>query len=289
MKSLPTSPDFWKKMWQEALETSPVARRRCRSEEELVENWNKRARWFARRAGDKNGGKRQQAVLNMLKEKGALKEGYSVLDIGAGPGNFSIPMACTVEQVTALEPAAGMVEILKENAQTEQLNNIEVVERTWQDIDIEKDKLSGKFDLVFASMSPGIRDHETLDKMLRASREFCYMSGFSGRRWGQPYIDLWEHFFAEDIGDTPGDILYPWGYLYASGYRPETRFSTIRHVNEEPVEKAVENLTRFFWAYMDITPEVKQDIERYVQKRAENDIFSYENTVCQGMILWKVQ
>ncbi len=36
------------------------------------------------------------------------------------------------------------------------------------------------FALVFASMSPGVQDPETLEKVMQASRNFCYRSTFSG-------------------------------------------------------------------------------------------------------------
>lgn len=280
--------EFWAKLWQEARENSPVTRRRCRSEEEMVDNWNRRARWFARRTGNEQGRKRQKAVLDMLKRKGALGPGMKVLDIGAGPGNYAIPMARMCGQVTALEPAAEMVKILEDRARAEQVDNITVMQRTWQEVRVEEDGLAGQFDLVFASMTPGVQDPETLQKMIAASKKFCYLSSFSGRRWGKPYRDLWQRFFNEDMGDSPGDIIYPFGFLYAMGYRPDLSFFTVHRVNEEPVEEAVENLSRFFWSYMDITPEVKQVIEQYVAERAQNGIFYTETNFCHGMMLWRV-
>lgn len=153
---------------------------------------------------------------------------------------------------------------------------------------MEKDGLAGRFDLVFASMTPGVRDPETLQKMLAASKKFCYLSAFSGQRWEKAHRDLWRRFFGEDMGDNPGDIIYPFGLLYAMGYRPKLNFFTINRVDEEPVEKAVENLAIFFWSYMDITPEVRRTFEHYVKEHAENDVFRQETTFCTGMMLWRV-
>lgn len=280
--------EFWVKLWQDARENSPLTRQRCRSEKEMVENWNRRASWFARRTSNGRGQDRRKMVLDMLEREGALGPEVKVLDIGAGPGNYAIPMARLCEQVTALEPAAEMVKILEDRTRTERIENITIIQRTWQEVEVEKDGLAGRFDLVFASMTPGVRDPETLQKMLAASRKFCYLSAFSGQRWGQAYRDLWQRFFGEDIGDNPGDIIYPFGLLYAMGYRPNLNFFTINRVDEEPVEKAVENLSRFFWSYMDITPEVKQTIEHYVKEHAENGVFRQETTFCTGMMLWRV-
>ena len=280
--------EFWEKLWQDARENSPLTRRRCRSEKEMVENWSRRAGWFARRTSNDRGQDRRKMVLDMLEREGALGPGVKVLDIGAGPGNYAIPMARLCKQVTALEPAAGMVKILEDRARAGQVENITIIQRTWQEVEVEKDGLAGRFDLVFASMTPGVRDPETLQKMLAASRKFCYLSAFSGQRWEKAHRDLWRRFFGEDMGDNPGDIIYPFGLLYAMGYRPKLNFFTINRVDEEPVEKAVENLARFFWSYMDITPEVRRTIEHYVKEHAENGVFRQETTFCTGMMLWRV-
>lgn len=116
----------------------------------------------------------------------------------------------------------------------------------------------------------------------------CHYSGHSGPRWEQAHRDLWRWFFNEDIGCPAGDILYPFGLLYASGYRPKTSFVTIRRVEELAVEEAVENLALFFWSYMEVTAEVRQVIEDYVKEREENGIFSQEQKICLGMMLWRV-
>ncbi|SFG07672.1 methyltransferase, FkbM family [Desulfotomaculum arcticum] len=284
-----SSPEFWVRLWQEARENSPMARRRCRSEQEMVDNWSRRARSFARRTGNAGGQGRQRAALDLLEQEGVLGPEVRVLDIGAGPGNFAIPMARLAGQVTALEPAAEMVKIMEARAGAEQLENITVIRRTWQEIQLEEDGLAGKFDLVFASMTPGVRDPETLQKMIGASRDYCYLSGFSGRRWGEAHSELWRRFFNEDIGESPGDIIYPFGLLYAMGYRPSLRFAAGRQVQEQTPEEAIENLVRFFWGYLDITAGVRREIEEYVQKRAGDGIFRQRINGCHGMMLWRVE
>ena len=93
--------------------------------------------------------------------------------------------------VTALEPSAGMVEILKEKMAEKGIGSdrICIDQRAWQDVDVEKEGLSGQFDLVFASMSPGVNDPETLDKAMRASRKFLLPEHlFRWRHAGRPTI-----------------------------------------------------------------------------------------------------
>lgn len=289
MQFLPTeSPEFWNNLWEEAQRRSPVRNRRRRTETEMIEMWNNRAKEFAEFAKNDRGQKRRQAVLDFLEQEGALQEGFRVLDIGAGPGNFAIPVARIASQVTALEPASEMVKILQKRAAAEHLENISIMQRTWQEVDVEEEGLIGQFDLVFASMTPGIQDPETLEKMIKASRGYCYLSGFSGHRWGEAYRELWQLFYGEDIGDNPGDIIYPFGLLYSMGYRPNLRFSSHRWVHEHPVEEATKNILQFFENYMDISAGTRKEIEDYVVNHAENGTFRQEVNGCSGMMLWRV-
>lgn len=289
MQLFPTSSSkFWINLWEEAKRRSPVRNRRCRTETEMIEMWNRRAKEFAQFARKDKGQKRRQAVLDFLEQEGALQEGFKVLDIGAGPGNFAIPMARIASQVTALEPASEMVKILQERAAAEHLENISIMQRTWQEIDVEEEGLNGQFDLVFASMTPGVQDPETLDKMIKVSRGYCYLSGFSGHRWGEAYRELWQLLCNEEIGDNPSDVIYPFGLLYSMGYRPNLRFTTYQRVHEQPVEEAIENILNFFENYMNISDRARKSIEDYVAKHAENGTFRQESHGCSGMMLWQV-
>ncbi|MDR9755959.1 MAG: hypothetical protein RJR35_04315 [Thermoanaerobacterales bacterium] len=64
---LPTAnTDFWINLWEEAKHKSPMRKRRQRTEEEMIETWNRRAKGFAHHSKDKNGQKRRQKVLEFL-------------------------------------------------------------------------------------------------------------------------------------------------------------------------------------------------------------------------------
>jgi SAM-dependent methyltransferase len=281
--------EYWLELWRNAREAYALERRVMRSEAELVKNWNRRARNFAHKTGDEEARKKRQSLVAWLEEKGALHPQADVLDIGSGPGNYTLAMAGRSRSVTALEPASEMVKLLQQRLQEEQVDNVQIITKTWQEVDLSRDAMEGKYDLAFASMTPGVQDPETLDKLIGASHGYCYLSAFSGPRWGQAQRELWQMFFGEEMGANPGDILYPFGLVYSMGYRPELRFVFSNWVQEEPVEKAVEELCTFFWSYLEITPEERGIITRYIEDRAVQGVYRQENRVCQGMMLWHVQ
>jgi len=66
-----------------------------------------------------------------------LKPGETVLDVGAGTGRWTIPLAGIARRVTAVEPAAAMRDILQEKAVSARLDNIEIVPATWEEASVK--------------------------------------------------------------------------------------------------------------------------------------------------------
>lgn len=71
----------------------------------------------------------------------------SVLDIGAGTGRTTIPLAQRVGRVTALEPSAAMRRYLDENVARTELTNVAVESGNWPEVALQL----GRFDVVLAS------------------------------------------------------------------------------------------------------------------------------------------
>jgi SAM-dependent methyltransferase len=59
--------------------------------------------------------------------------GSSVLDIGAGTGAWAAFLSPHAARVTAVEPSAGMVEVLRETLAGSRVTNVTVVPRPWPD------------------------------------------------------------------------------------------------------------------------------------------------------------
>ncbi|UCF98914.1 MAG: methyltransferase domain-containing protein [Spirochaetaceae bacterium] len=256
-----------------------------------VERWNSRASSYAEHSESEESQARRDWILAWLEQAGAFRKSYRVLDIGAGPGNFAIPFARKAAEVVAVEPAQAMVSILEHKIQSQGLNNIRILPKIWEDVDLAAQGWKGAFDLVFASMSPGIGNPDMLEKMNAASRAFCYLSGWSGckwGRWGLAQRELWPLIFGEDLGDYPGDILYPFGMLYALGYRPELRFFHPRIQLEMSEQEAMEGLLDHFSRYVEIGPEIRKTISSYVHRNSLTGTFRQAGNACQGFMLWSV-
>jgi len=290
-EAITNNPEVWKRSWLDAKRRSAVNRRGSRGGEAEIQRWNVRASGYAQHSESEESRERRKQIISWLQNRGALQEEFRVLDIGAGPGNYAAMMSPQVAEVTAVEPAASMVKILKNRITKEGKENIRVRQKIWEEVSLAAESWHKAFDLVFASMCPGVGSPDMLEKMIEASRNFCYLSGWSGSRWGNwglSQSELWPRIFGEQLDSYPSDILYPFGMLYALGYRPELRFLQPRVHLEMDVEEAINGLAGHFSRYTPITPEIRKTVELYVLSYSQGGRFSQTYTNCQGFMLWQV-
>lgn len=243
---------------------------------------------FERWAGQKRTRRRVDRVLSWLEGQGVLQPGMEVLDIGAGTGVFTVPLARRGAKVTALEPAPAMLAALQKRVEAEGFSSVEFLCREWEKVDPEAEGLAKRFDLVFASLTPGVRDAQTLEKMMACSRQWCFLCDFAGRRWSPAREELWQVIFGEEMPPPGHDIIYPLNYLYTSGYCPSFQVWVDEWDEELPVAEAATGLEDFFRLYTELTSEIKRIIVGYVEQRAVNGVYREEYRVRLGMILWTV-
>jgi SAM-dependent methyltransferase len=140
----------------------------ARSEERMMARWRKRAR-----ASDYTGERRRRDRDDPLMQfvLGRLEGEDTVLDVGAGIGRWSIPMAKRCRKVTALDKLDPMLEILRENTSRENLGNIEIVQGDWHEIDLEPHDYVLSSHAVYAS--PDIVGYAR--KMESLANKACYL------------------------------------------------------------------------------------------------------------------
>ena len=99
-----------------------------------------------RKNNDYDFGRKVYAALSNV-----LTADSTMLDIGAGPGSFTIPFAQHIKSVTAIEPSKGMVQVLKENAKESGVENFNIIEELIQDLP-QDGSSDFQFDLVAVSL-----------------------------------------------------------------------------------------------------------------------------------------
>ena len=92
----------------------------------------RRARWFSRAVQVSDF---PAQTLRALEP--ALAGCRSVLDVGAGVGALTVPLARSVERVTALEPSPTMLEELQGHLARNRIANVSCIQARWGEADVE--------------------------------------------------------------------------------------------------------------------------------------------------------
>ena len=142
---------------------------------DVVSHWDARAKEFNKRVmKNKERSNRQVAMLSLSTDE-------TVLDVGAGTGRLSIPMARLAKSVTALDQSEGMLSCLQENVASECIKNIHCIQKNWQDVG-EGELV--QHDVVISSNSLGVYDlRAALAKMDSLAKRAVYIFTFAdGKR-----------------------------------------------------------------------------------------------------------
>lgn len=275
---------YWERAWQEA----GRLRRGKKGKEDAAQEeacWDRRAGHFDKNVGSEKGSARIDEILKFLGDENVLSPGMRIVDVGCGNGSITVALAPYAGEIIALDPSQKMLELLQKKVKSLGLTNVHCFKERWQEVDLEEKGWYEYFDLAFASMSPGVDSGETLRRLMDASRKYCYLSNFAGRK-DRARSELWEQITGKPFAAKDLDIIYAFNLLYAWGYRPSVRFH--RHYRNELMEPAaaVEELFQFMEAAAGAGAEAKKTVEQYVTARLENNLFKYELEIYQGMLIW---
>ncbi len=115
--------------WGEMVRQEHAQSERMRGEPDPQDYWVSYAQNFVtdpRRTDD--------PLLDVLRQH--VQSDHVVMDVGAGAGRYAIPLAMACRQLVAVEPSPAMAHALMEQAASEGLSNITLVQSPWQDAEV---------------------------------------------------------------------------------------------------------------------------------------------------------
>lgn len=217
-----------------------------------------------------------------------LKPEYSVLDVGAGTGRLSVPIAKLVAKVTAIDQSTGMLNCLKGNMEDEGLTNIDCIHKRWEDIELGED--IEPHDVVIASHSLGMFDlQEAIEKMDAAAKKYVYVLTFAGKwMFDEGEEDLWER-----IHDRPrrhrawhSDYMLLYNILHDMGIYANVEVKEVEH--EQHYDNLDDAVIR--WKDMrDIPPEKEHILRDHLSNILESDGnggYFFKRNSKSAMIWW---
>lgn len=200
-------------------------------EERMVERWRELARRLD--AGTES---RPDPILEFVLDR--LSPGMTVLDIGAGVGRWTVPLAARAERVTAVEPVEGMRRVLRERLAARHVANVSIVDVPWLDAIVEPHDVAVAAYSMYTS--PGLADFA---RKMEASARLCCMAMRLPAHDGV-IGELSERIHGE-WHDSPNFIV---GYnaLLEAGFAPNVYIepSPVRHWMDPTIADAVARARR---------------------------------------------
>ncbi len=210
-----------------------------------------------------------------------LQPDDTVLEVGAGNGRLTIPLAKRVRTVTALEPSKNMLGFLKSNAQNSDVQNIQCINKSLEDLDLEECACS--FDVVIASFSLFMLDMEkALSNMnsLASKRVYLFLSA---SKWldDEELQKLVHH----ESASLWADYVYVYNVLYDLGVTANVDIWP--HISKQGYNSLEEAVSRFSEIYS--IPSTKEDaLKAYLQRNLveENGKFWIVRKRKAAMVWW---
>ncbi|MCK9405384.1 MAG: class I SAM-dependent methyltransferase [Methanothrix sp.] len=223
-----------------------------------------------------------EAEINRFKR--FISKNSSVLDIGAGLGRLAVPLAKEVRKLTAIEPARAYMNIMKDKAARDGLDNMEFSDDLWADFPLQK-----KYDLVCSTWSRAAMDPASLMKMHEASRGHCALEFVASPSNNNDFEQLYAMIMGEEYRYS-GNYLNIITTLYDNEIYAnlETwKYDTV--ASYQNIEDFVEMRRIGFEAYTHVTDEMVEQFRQFYKARMNPDgTYSYPTKGVACMIWWKV-
>lgn len=174
----------------------------------------------------------------------------SVLDIGAGAGAYTIPLAKSARKVTVVEPSRGQIARLMRRAEHEGLVNIKVINKRWQDVDISELERYSLVNAAYCFHMPEIE--EALQKMMDVTTGALFLVALVNHG----FTDVYEVVFGET--EPEPEYIYLYNVLHQMGYPANVEVMTRNY--QIPLEMQLGILRSSY----DFTPELEQRLMEHL-------------------------
>lgn len=218
----------------------------------------KKARWYNEALKYSDYPERIMEVVLPL-----IKGCRSALDIGAGCGALTIPLAQKIKKVTALEPSSAMIRVLKEEAEKQGLRNIECIEAGWGEQSLSR------YDIAVSANVPGaLMDSEEFIRGVEklARRYVFFIQGVDPHKDKFFYKELYPIIFKKEY-PTKDDYLGTYSLLHSFGIYANV---AIVEYNFDQRFKDLDGAVDFWKEHMSLkTSEFDETLREFLKKKLD--------------------
>ncbi|NOU98734.1 class I SAM-dependent methyltransferase [Paenibacillus planticolens] len=229
---------IWEKAWKD--DSNTILNKMQKAGVDPARSFDHKAKSFNEQSFNEEGRKRTKRVMNWLEGQGVRFENASILDIGAASGVFSVPFAERGARVTAVESSLPLVELLEENISKFAEDKVNIVPELFEEIDVQTKGWSQSFDLVFVSMCPVIHNWDSVEKILKCARKFCYISMPASSPENSLVNEIWPLVTGKPFHTKHMEMGYLQHLLYLKGYAYESLITRETKTTEVSREAALQ-------------------------------------------------
>lgn len=197
-------PDY-NALWAAVIEARWAGK--SKEEEDSREMWDARAAAYDHEVTAE--GVAEESMIEVL-------PGETVLDIGAGTGRLSVPLARRARSITALDVSSGMLARLEQKMKDAGLANYQCIRSRWEDVEVGRDVMV--HDVVVDAWALGFVDlRSQLEKMDAAAHRAVYLFWHAGEWRDRQELELWEAAFGREATPPYPDYLWVIHILHEMG------------------------------------------------------------------------
>ncbi len=271
----------WNSLWRELVEIKSDSRKEFHGTDNEADIWDTKALDF--KEGVKKRWVKPDSSRDFILSR--VDAASTILDIGAGTGAWSALLARRAKQVTAVEPSAAMIEVMRSDLAEQNLKNVRIIQAKWPDVTVEPHDFSlcshamyGYPDLSAFIMQMVACTRRTCFLVMRAPSLDGVRSEAAQHIWGQPL-------------DSPNftiayNILLQMG-IFANVLMEDTGLWKSR--TSESLEEAMRTMKRRF-GLVD-SPEYDDYLMDLLRRRLkrQDDLFVWPREVRTALVYWNTK
>lgn len=213
---------------------------------------------------------------------GAVKPGDTLLDIGAGMGNYALEFAAAGCRVTAMDASRECLDVLAHRAEQCGLQ-IDTLQCTWEEYTDAR-----HFDVTFSSMCPAICSMEELERMETITDRTCVLITVARGSYDKHRKAMMKALDIHPNGGMTTEALHYMNILYLTG----RQFQMMSHSTQSSFRVSAETVMQQYPIYFRIfgIPESVSIpfLEEYLDKNSVDGFLEDESRMNLAMLHWKV-
>lgn len=176
-----------------------------------------------------------QRVSEFMLQEDILRSGYTLLDIGAGTGGYSIDFAKRCAGVTALDMNGDCLDVLRDWARQCGLDNINAVNVPWEEY-----RSKDKFDVTFSAMCPTICNQEELLRLESITKHTACLLTVTRGSYEKHRKELMRQLLLKKPEGMVTEALHYYNVLYLMGRQPSIKTWSEQFESHETVGELIE-------------------------------------------------